>query len=97
MLTIAYALPDQKELTIVHIVVKQVIIFFGLPEGLLADQGTNLLLHLMKDLCELLLRVTTLNTTTYHLQCNSVVKRLNRTLKTMLRKHASRFRNEWDN
>ena len=96
MLTIAYALPDQKELTIVHIVVKEGIIFFGLPEALLADQGTNLLLHLMKDLCKLL-RVTTLNTTAYNLQCNGMVERFNRTLKTVLRKHASGFRNEWDN
>ena len=49
----------------------------------------------MKDLCELL-GITKLNTTAYHPECDDLVKRFNRTLKTMLRKHASRFGNQWD-
>ena len=56
------------------------------------DRGTNLLSHLMKDLCELL-GITKLNTTAYHPECDGMVERFNRTLKTM---HASRFRNQWD-
>ena len=66
-----------------------------MPEALLTDRGTNLISHLMKDLCELL-GITKLNTTAYHPKCDGMVKRFNRTLKTMLRKHTSRFGNQWD-
>ena len=93
---LAYALPDQKALTIAHVLVEEVIPFFGVPEALLTDRGTNLLSHLMKDLCKLL-GITKLNTTAYHPKCDGMVERFNRTLKNMLRKHSSRFRNQWDN
>ena len=68
---------------------------FGVPECLLSDRGANLLSHLMIDLCELL-GIKKLNTTSYHPQCNGMVERFNRTLKTMLRKHAGRFGLQWD-
>ena len=51
---LAYTLPDQKALTMEYILVEKVIPFFGVPEALLTDRGTNLLSHLMKDLCKLL-------------------------------------------
>ena len=68
---------------------------FGVPEALLYNHGTNLLSCLMQDVCELL-GIKKLNTTTHHPQCNSIVKRFSRTLKTMLRKHASQFGMQWD-
>eukprot|EP00731_Ephydatia_muelleri_P039043 Em1067g2a len=37
-----------------------------------------------------------LNTTAYHPQCDGMVERFNRTLKTALRKHAAKFGNQWD-
>ena len=37
-----------------------------------------------------------LNTTAYHPQCDGMVERFNRTLKTMLRKHAAKFGSQWD-
>ena len=43
-----------------------------------------------------MLGITKLNTTTYHPQCDRIVERFNRTLKSTLRKHASRFGNQWD-
>ena len=55
----------------------------GVPEALLSDRGTNLLSHLMRDVCELL-GIEKLNTTAYHPQCNGLVERFNRTLKTKL-------------
>ena len=64
---------------------------FGVPEALLSDRGTNLLSHLMKDVCKLL-GIRKLNTT----QCDGMVERFNRTLKTILRKHAARFGVQWD-
>ena len=88
-------LPDQKAHRIARVLVDEVIPLFGMPEALLSDRGTNLLSHLMKDLCELL-GIKKLNTTAYHPECDGMVERFNRTLKTMLRKHASRFGNQWD-
>ena len=58
-------------------------------------RGTNLLSNLMADLCRML-GVTKLNTTAYHPQCDGAVERFNRTLKTILRKHAAKFGCQWD-
>ena len=49
----------------------------------------------MKDICEMLV-IEKLNTTASHLQCNGVVERFNRTLKTILRKQAAKFGVQWD-
>ena len=49
-----YPTPDQKTERIVCILVNEIIPFFGVPEALLSDRGTNLLSHLMKDVCKLL-------------------------------------------
>ena len=68
---------------------------FGVPEALLSDRGTNLLSHLMLDLCRIL-GINKLNTTAHHPQCDGAVERFNRTLKTMVRKHAARFGTQWD-
>ena len=66
-----------------------------MPEALLSDRGTNLLLHLMLYVCKLL-GTKKLNTTAYHPQCDGMVERFNRTLKPMLRKHATTFGLQWD-
>ena len=55
---------------------------FGIPEALLSDRGANFLSHLMQDVCKLL-GIKKLNTTSYHPQCNGMIERLDRTLKTM--------------
>ena len=90
-----FAMPDQKSERIATLLVEEVVPFFGVPEALLSDRGTNLLSHLMMDVCELL-GVKKLNTTAYHPQCNGMIERFNRTLKSLLRKHAARFGNDWD-
>ena len=90
-----YPIPDQKSQRIAKIIVNEIILFFGVPESLLSERGTNLLSNLMLDLCDLL-RVKKLNTTAYHPQCNGMVERFNHTLKSLLRKHAARFGPQWD-
>ena len=59
-------------------------------ESLRTDRGTNLLSHLMKDVCAML-GIKKLNTTAYHPQCDGMVERFNRTLKKILRKPAAKF------
>ena len=56
---------------------------FGVPGALLSDRGTNLLSHLMCDVCALL-GIEKLNTTAYHRQCDGLTERFNRTLKSLL-------------
>ena len=90
-----YPMPDQKAVRICQILVEEIIPFFGVPESLLSDRGTNLLSYLMLDVCQLL-GLKKLNTTAYHPQCDGMVERFNKTLKEMLRKHAARFGPQWD-
>ena len=86
---------DQKAVCIARLLAEEVIPPVGVPEALLSDRGTNLLSHLMRDVCEML-GIMKLNTTAYHPQCDGMVEHFNRTLKTILRKHAAKFRNQWD-
>ena len=75
-----FPMPDQKAVRLVKLLVEQVIPIVGVPESLLSDRGTNLLSHLMGDVCKLL-GVKKLNTTSYHPACDGLVERFNRTLK----------------
>ena len=93
---IVYPVPDQKVLQIAQLFAGEIVPFFGVPEALLSDHGTNLLSHLVLNVCKLL-GVKKLNTMLYYPQCDGVVEWFNRTLKTMLRKHASKFGAQWDN
>ena len=87
--------PDQKANRIARLLVDELLPKFGVPEALLSDRGTNLLANAVQDVCQLL-GITKLDTTVYHPHCDKMVKRLNRTLKSMLCKHAMKFGNQWD-
>ena len=63
----------------------------GVPESLLSERGTDLLSYLMTNVCSLLGI-----TTAYHLQCDGLTERFNRTLKTMIRKHGDDYGKQWD-
>ena len=69
---------------------------FGCSECLLSDRGTNLLANVMQDVCKLMGITKKLNTIAYHLQCDGLVERMNRTLKAILQKHTANFGNQWD-
>ena len=68
---------------------------FGVPECLLSERGTNLLSHLMTDVCKLF-GIKKVNATSHHPQCDGMIERFNRTLKTMLRRYACEFGAQWD-
>ena len=90
-----FPVPDQKSERIARLLCEEIVPLFGVPEALLSDRGTNLLSHLMLDVCTLL-GTTKLNTTAYHPECDGMVERFNRTLKAMLRKRAAQFGAQWD-
>ena len=91
-----YPVSDQNALQIAQLFAEEIVPFFGVPEALLSDRGTNLLSHLVLDICKLL-GVKKLNTTSYHPQSDGMVEQFNHMLKTKLRKHASNFGAQWDN
>ena len=90
-----YPVLDQKASRLARLLAEEVVPLFGVPEHLLSDRGTNLLSHLMTDLCKML-GIKKLNTTTYHPECDGMVEQFNRTLKTSLCKHAATYGNQWD-
>ena len=90
-----FPLPDQQTDRIVQILAEDIVPFLGIPEVILLDHGTNVLSHLMLDVCKAL-GIQKLNTTAYHPQCDGLVERYNHTLKSMLRKHAARYGVQWD-
>ena len=92
---LVFPAPDQKAIRIARLVAEEIVPLFGVPDALLSDRGANLLAYVMKDVCELL-GVKKLNTTAYHPQCDGMVECLNRTFKTMLRKHVAKFHSQWD-
>ena len=93
---VVFPVPDQKAERLVRLLCEEIVPMFGVPEVLLSDRGANLLSHLMTDVCTLL-GVEKLNTTSYHPECDGMVERFNRTLKTMLCKQASQYGVQWDN
>lgn len=90
-----FLVPDQKSERIARLLCKEIVPLFGVPEALLSDRGTNLVSHLMLDVCALL-GTTKLNTTAYHPECDGMVEWFNWTLKAMLRKRAAQFGAQWD-
>ena len=49
-----YAAPDQKAQRIACLLAEEVVPCCGVPEAVLSDRGTNLLSHLVQDVCGLL-------------------------------------------
>ena len=49
-----YGTPDQKAERIAKLLTQEIVPMFGVPEALLSDRGTNLLSHLMQDVCKML-------------------------------------------
>ena len=71
-----FPVPDQKAVQLAKLLVEEIVPLFGVPESLLSDRGTNLLSHLMTDLCKML-GTKKLNTTAYHPECDGMVERFN--------------------
>ena len=69
----AYPAPDQKAEHLARLLVENIVPFFGVPEALLPDRGTNLLSWLMKDVCRML-GIKKLDTTASHPQCDGAVE-----------------------
>ncbi len=67
----------------------------GIPDKILADQGTNFTSSVMQFLYRQLC-ITAIKTTPYHPQTDGLVKRFNQTLKRMLQKFVDDTGKDWD-
>ena len=90
-----FLVPNQKAERIAKLLCEEIVPLFGVPRSLLTDRGANLLSQLVLDVCALL-GIQKLNTTAYHPECDGMVERFNRTLKSILRKKAAQFGAQWD-
>ena len=92
----AYPVEDQTSETIARLLIDNVVCRHGVPNQLLSNRGPNLLSELILDVCEILGIKKKINTTAYHSQTDGLVKKMNRTLRSMLAKHAHKFSPDWD-
>ena len=67
----------------------------GVPDEILTDQGSNFTSHLQTEIYKML-HVHSIRTTTYNPQTDGLVKRFNKTLKSMLRKAFTKEGKDWD-
>ena len=67
----------------------------GIPEEILTDQGSNFTSSLLAELYRML-HVHPIRTSPYHPQTDGLVERFNQTLKSMLRKCATKEGKDWD-
>ncbi len=77
---------DQKAITLAKLLIE------GCTRGSTLRSWHPPVIPLMKDLCKMM-GIRKINTTAYHPQCDGMV---DRTLKTILRKHAATVGDEWD-
>ena len=66
-----------------------------IPSEILTDQGSNFTSQLLTELYRML-HIHPIKTTPYHPQTNGLVERFNQTLKSMLRKAATKEGHDWD-
>ena len=67
----------------------------GIPEEILTDQGSNFTSNLLAELYNML-HVHAIRTSPYHPQTDGLVERFNQTLKSMLKKSATKEGKDWD-
>lgn len=67
----------------------------GLPCEILTDKGATFTLPLLKQLYQMI-GIHQLFTTIYHPQTDGLVKRMNQTIKVLLRKTVGTFPTQWD-
>ncbi len=87
---------DQEAATVAEHFVKNIICYYGIPEILVTDRGTNFLSELFKNTCKML-KIKKIQTTSYHPESNGALERSHRSLEEYLRHFISDTQEDWDN
>lgn len=90
---VAIPTPNQKAKTVTRCLWDNFIVYYGIPEKLHTDQGTDFESKLIKELCEVA-GIKKLRTTPYHPRSNPV-ERFNRTLLNMLGTLEAKQKTKW--
>jgi hypothetical protein len=92
---VSIAIPDMTAITVASMLIMHWIAYFGAPNKLLSDNGTQFKSELMKDVAAVM-NIRLSFTPPYHPQGNGNVERLNRTFTTMVKKYVNESQTNWD-
>ena len=91
----AFAMPNQKAITVARKLVEEIICRHGAPVMLLSDQGSNFLSKLAHNVY-IMAKIKKIQTTAYHPQTNGLTERFNKTLCEMLSMFVNIQQDDWD-
>ena len=92
--SVSLAISNTTTLTVATTLMNSWFQFFGVPQNILSDNGTNFTAEMFTEMMTLFSTKGVL-TTPYHPQANPV-ERFGRTLNTAIAKHVSECQNDWD-
>ena len=90
-----YALPNQEEVTVADVLVKEFVCRFGVPLFIHSDQGRNFESAVFGEMCRLL-GITKIRTTPLHPQSDGMGERFNQTIESQLSKYVQDHQRDWD-
>lgn len=93
--TEAFPIPDEKAVTVAHVVATEWVCRFGMPHSLHSDQGRNFESAVFQEMCRLF-GIEKTHTTPFRPQSDGQVERFNATLQKILASTAERCHWDWD-
>ena len=90
-----HAIPDQTAEVVTDVLLKQVIVRFGIPRTIHSDQGRNFESHIFQSVCRAL-EIAKTRTTPYRPCSNAQAERYNRTVLQMIRSYTGEDQKRWD-
>ena len=91
----AFAIPNQEAITVAKTLTDNMFCHFSMPCQLHSDMGAQFESEIIKELSKTL-QIRKTHTTPYHPQSDGLVKRLNRTIISMLATVVNDFGGEWE-
>lgn len=93
--TEAFAIPDEKAVTVANVVATEWVCRFGMPHSLHSDQGRNFESEVFQEMCRLF-GIDKTHTTPFRPQSDGQVERFNATLQKILASTAEHCHWDWD-
>lgn len=90
-----YPIKDKNATTVAQIILNDLIPFWGAPELIVTDKGTEFKNKLLKEITELF-SIEKINTTPSNPRANGTVEKHNTTMKDMLYNFTNERHNNWD-
>ena len=89
----AFAVPDEKAITVAKIICEHIVPRHGVPECLISDRGQAFTGEVMTEVYKLL-GIKKLNTSAYHPQTDGLTEKFNQTLAKILSKYINFEQND---